>query len=129
MRLSRLIPIILLVIVPLAIVGAQAKRVPRNKQAGQTQVARQRLAAAFKAADTDGDGKLSLTEFTAAAWKKADVNKDGVVSPADRQARRNGKQAPPPKGKAKAFGGKYDTNGDGKLDTAEFAAMQADNVR
>ena len=44
---------------------------------------------AFKAIDTDGDGKLSEAEiraFAAARTAEMDINKDGVISPDEMQA-------------------------------------------
>ncbi len=51
--------------------------------------ARWEKSAAFKAIDTDGDGKLSEAEiraFAAARTAEIDTNKDGIISPEEIQA-------------------------------------------
>ena len=79
--------------------GAVLNRTPPGTPGAPSKAEAQRIIsaadAAFKAVDTDGDGKLNLTEATArpmAAFDVVDTNKDGVVTMAEKMAART----PPP---------------------------------
>jgi hypothetical protein len=80
--------------------GAVLNRTPPGTAGAPSKEEAQRILAAadaaFKAVDTNGDGKLDLTEATArplAAFDAVDTNKDGVVTLAEKMAART----PPPR--------------------------------
>jgi hypothetical protein len=79
--------------------GAVLNRTPPGTAGAPSKEEAQRILAAadaaFKAVDTDGDGRLNLTEATArplAAFDAVDANKDGIVTVAEKIAART----PPP---------------------------------
>lgn len=83
--------------------GAVLNRTPPGTPGAPSKEEAQRILtaadAAFKAVDTDGNGKLNLSEATArplAAFDVVDTNKDGVVTLAEKMAART-----PPPGAAK----------------------------
>jgi len=72
----------------------------------------------MKAADTNGDKRISKSEFLTAAEKKfskKDTNGDGYLDKSDRKGG---------KGKGNHFD-RIDTNGDGNVSKAEFEAAKA----
>jgi len=76
----------------------------------------------LKRADTDGDGEISDAEF-AVAQKKGQKMRDGRKS--GKESRGDRAQADPKVRRAYMLG-KFDANGDKKLDETERAAMRAD---
>ncbi len=78
----------------------------------------------LKLADTDGDGEISDAEF-AVAQKKAGKMRDHRKSRKGDRAER-GQVGKDPKVRYAYLVGKYDTDGDRKLNEAERATMRAD---
>lgn len=76
-------------------------------------------------ADTDGDGRLSKSEFVdgrVARLTAQDVDGDGTVSAAEMQAGREARRA---EGADRAFA-RMDSDGNGAVTRAEFDAVRAD---